>query len=121
MYGAIVNTNLDRPFLFVDEEELWCPDCSANDLFFTRSESDAYQMKIKGARHASFGDPCLWGKLIELSNEEAAIECERMIYIQNLYTKAFFDKHLKGLESSLLDGPSAEFPEVIIKTKRNTS
>lgn len=33
MYGDIVDVNLEVPFLFVNEEELWCPDCyvSVND------------------------------------------------------------------------------------------
>jgi predicted dienelactone hydrolase len=62
MYADILDVNLDTPFFFFSEEELWCPDCFVNDLFFKRAESDAYQMKIRGARHASFGDLCLWGQ-----------------------------------------------------------
>ena len=113
MYGDIVDINLDVPFFFINEEELWCPDCYVNELFFKRSESSAYQMKIRGARHTNFGDYILYGQLIQSSNDEPAIEAERMISIQNVYSLAFFDKYLKGLASPLLDGPSAEFPEVI--------
>ena len=65
MYGDIVDVNLDVPFFFINEEELWCPDCYVNDLFFKRAESDAYQMKIRGARHTNFGDPVLYGWLIQ--------------------------------------------------------
>ena len=117
MYGDIVDANLEKPFFFMSEEELWCPDCYVNDLFYKRAESDAYRMKIRGARHASFGDPCLWTQLINLSEDEPAIECERMITIQNIYTLAFFDKHLKGMASPLLDGPSAEVPEVVFRAR----
>jgi predicted dienelactone hydrolase len=119
MYGDVVEANLDRPFLFVSQEDVWCPDCYVNDLFYKRAESDAYQMKIRGARHTSFGDPCLWGELISLSDDEPAIACERMVAIQNIYTLAFFDKQLKGRVSSLLDGPSAEFPELIFRSNNN--
>jgi predicted dienelactone hydrolase len=119
MYGDIVDINLDTPFFFFSEEELWCPDCYVNDLFYKRTESDAYQMKIRGARHTCFGDWMLYGWLIQAANEEPAIEGERMIYIQNVYSMAFFDKHLKGLASPLLDDPSAEFPEVIFRSNNN--
>ena len=121
MYSDIVDTNLEKPFFFMSQEELWCPDCYVNDLFYKRAESDAYQMKIRGARHASFGDPCLWGPLINwVSEEKSAIDCERMITIQNVYALAFYEKYLKDMESSLLDGPSVEFPEVVFKSNSNT-
>jgi hypothetical protein len=116
MYADIVDVNLDVPFFFINEEELWCPDCYVNELFFKRAKSDAYQMKIRGARHSNFGDTMLYDWLVQSANEEPAIEGERMIYIQNVYSLAFFDKHLKGQASPLLDGPSAEFPEVIFRS-----
>ncbi len=112
MYGDIVDIDLQAPFLFINEEELWCPDCYPNNLFFKRADSDAYQIKIRGARHANFGDYILYGWLIQSANGELAIDVQRMILIQNVYSLAFFDKHLKGMRSTLLDGPSADFPEV---------
>jgi predicted dienelactone hydrolase len=117
MYGDIVDMNLVQPFMFVSEEELWCRDCYVNDLFYKRAEGSAYQMKIRGARHVSFGDPCLWGGLLASFGEEAAIDGERMTRIQNGYTLAFFDKHLKGLAAPLLDGPSADYPEVVFRSR----
>jgi predicted dienelactone hydrolase len=116
MYGDIVNVNLEVPFFFVNEEELWCPDCYVNDLFYKGADSDAYQTKIRGARHTNFGDTTLYGWLIQSANDEPAIQGERMIYIQNVYSLTFFDKHLKGLASPLLNGPSAEFPEVVFRS-----
>ncbi len=120
MYGDILYINLDRPFFFFSEEELWCPDCYVNDLFYKRAENDAFQMKIRGARHASFGDVCLWGRLIQSANGGPTIEGERMTTIQNVYTLAFFDRYLKGTESPLLDSPSDEFTEVVFRSNINT-
>jgi hypothetical protein len=74
MNGDIVDINLDTPFFFFSEEELWCPDCYVNDLLYKRAESDAYQMKIRGARHTSFGDAMLYGWLIQAANDKPAIE-----------------------------------------------
>jgi hypothetical protein len=119
MYGDIVDINLDAPFFFFSEEELWCPDCYVNDLFYKRAENDAYQMKIRGARHTSFGDTMLYGWLIQAANDKPAIEGQRMIYIQNVFSMAFFDRHLKGLVSPLLDDPSVEFPEMVFRSNNN--
>jgi len=40
-----------------------------------------------------------------------------MLKIINDYTLAFFNKHLKGIDSGLLNDPSSEYPEVEIKVK----
>jgi predicted dienelactone hydrolase len=116
MYGDILDNDLTQPFLFMSQEEMWCRDCFVNDLYYKRAESSAYQMKIRGSRHASFGDPCLWGGVLQSFGEGATIGGERMARIQNVYTLAFFDKHLKGLAAPLLDGPSPDYPEVVFKS-----
>jgi predicted dienelactone hydrolase len=113
MYGDIVDIDLQVPFLFINEEELWCPDCYPNNLFFKQADSDAYQIKIRGARHANFGDFMLNGWLTQPVGTKPAIDVQRVILIQNVYYLAFFDKHLKGMASTLLNGPSADFPEVV--------
>jgi predicted dienelactone hydrolase len=118
MYGDIVEGNLSQPFMFVSEEELWCRDCFVNDLFYKRAESSAYQVKIRGARHASFGDPCLYGGLLEGFGEGGTIDGKRMAEIQNVYALAFFDKHLKGMVVPLLDGPSPDYPEVVFRSRQ---
>jgi predicted dienelactone hydrolase len=117
MYGDIVDIDLPQPFLFMSQEETWCRDCSVYDLFYESAESAAYQMKVRGSRHASFGDLCLWGGLFNIIGEGATIDGERMTKIQNVYTLAFFDKHLKGLAAPLLDGPSPDYPEVVFKSR----
>jgi predicted dienelactone hydrolase len=117
MYGDIVDMNLVQPFMFVNEEELWCKDCYVNELFYKRAESSAYQIKIRGARHNSFGDACLWGRLPHNLGAGATIGGKRMTKIQNVYTLAFFDKHLKGLAAPLLDGPSPDYPEVVFASR----
>jgi predicted dienelactone hydrolase len=120
MYGDIVDVNLVRPFMFVNEEEPWCPDCYVNELFYKRAEGSAYQTKIRGARHASFSDNCLYGVLLHTLSGEASINGKRMAEIQNVYTLAFLNKHLKGLAAPLLDGPSPDYPEVVFESRHPT-
>jgi hypothetical protein len=46
------------------------------------------------------------------------IDANRVHRIVNAYTLAFFDRHLKGMPTPLLDGPAAQFPEVRFDTRR---
>jgi len=119
MYGDIVEGNLSQPFMFVSEEEPWCKDCYVNGLFYQRAEGSAYQMKIRGARHTNFGDPSLYGGLLEGFGEGGTIDGKRMAEIQNVYALAFFDKHLRGMAAPLLDGPSPDYPEVVFRSRQS--
>jgi hypothetical protein len=38
--------------------------------------------------------------------------------IVNTYIPAFFNKHLNGIDSPLLNGGSPDFPEVIFKARK---
>jgi hypothetical protein len=42
------------------------------------------------------------------------IDSEHAIALNRAYIRAFFDRTLKGVDNHLLDGPSAEYPEVTI-------
>jgi hypothetical protein len=117
MYGDIVDADLAQPFMFVPEEELGCADCYVNDVFYQRAENSAYQMKIRGARHASFGDPALWGGVFQSLAGGANIDGRRMTRIVNAYTRAFFDKHLNREAVPLLDGPSPDYQEVVFRSR----
>ena len=46
------------------------------------------------------------------------IDANRVHRIVNAYTLAFFDRHLKGLPATLLDGPAAQYPDVRFETRR---
>jgi len=46
------------------------------------------------------------------------IDADRVHHIVNAYTFAFFDRHLKGWPATLLDGPTAQYPDVRLETRR---
>jgi hypothetical protein len=75
--------------------------------------SDAQEMKIRGDRDTSFGDYPLYGWFIHPAGAKPTIDAQRMILIMNTYSLAIFDKPLKDMTSTLFDGLSADFPEVI--------
>jgi hypothetical protein len=49
--------------------------------------------------------------------EEEELDGERALGIQRAYVRAFFDRHLRDAEATILDGPSRDFPEVSIRTR----
>lgn len=86
-----------------------------------------YNLFLDGFGHLSFGD-FTWGPVSSsLPGRETSVrlvwvgdvEGLRAIQIVRVYLLAFFDTYLKGEENVLLDGPSAEYPEVNFES-RNT-
>ncbi len=117
MYGDIVTTPLEKPFMFMHSETS-IDTAFINDFFFNESHADAYMMKIDGARHPNFGDLSLFGGILKLYETLGPIDGERCVDIQNEYVLAFFDKYLKDKTYILLDGPSDKFPEVDFRYRR---
>ena len=91
-----------------------------NDLFYKRAESNAYRIKVRGSRHASFGDPGLWGRLLHnLRAQGPPYKVERMNEIVNHYSLAFCEQALEAVcRPRLLDGPSPDYPEAVFKSHR---
>jgi hypothetical protein len=83
-------------------------------------ENTAYRATVRGAKHFNFAaDLGLYSPLLKfikafgpIDKPFGSIDGYRMIKIINDYTLAFFDKHLKGEMSPLLDGPSPDYPDV---------
>jgi dienelactone hydrolase len=71
------------------------------------SQSGGYWMAIRGIGHMNFFDSPLFSPL-----RSGPVDPERTARIIRRYALAFFDKHLKGTEQPLLNGPSPAIPEV---------
>jgi dienelactone hydrolase len=71
------------------------------------SKFGGYWMVIDGIRHMDFCDSPFFTPL-----RYGPVKPKRVARIIGRYSRAFFDKHLKGIEQPLLDGPSPEIPEV---------
>jgi hypothetical protein len=81
-----------------------------------RASTHFYYLTVTGTVHGSFGDTVLLTPIEKYIGTREKIDGQKMLKIMNAYTLAFFNKHLKGMDSPLLDGPSPDFPEVILKT-----
>lgn len=73
------------------------------------SQGPNYTVSVRGFVHNSFGD---WPVFMP---HVGSIEGQRTVEIVRAFILAFFDKYLKGEDSGLLDGASADYPEVDIQ------
>ena len=81
-----------------------------------RSNNDVYNITVRGSMHVDFSDITVFSPVLKYFRPPGRIDGHKMLKIMNAYTLAFFNKYLKEIDSPLLDGPSPDFPEVIIKT-----
>ena len=120
--GDLIDNNLTRPFMFLHHDNIEVINKTPNRIFFERAENTAYMILIKGTRHLNFSDLSLPGFSDILNMPEGSlgnIDGMRCLKIQNDYILTFFDKHLKGEYSGLLDGPSEDYLEVDIMVINN--
>jgi predicted dienelactone hydrolase len=106
--GRTIDFPLKQPFMFMRSEGM---------TYYMRTalgavENTAYGVTIRGTMHFDFTDLFLYSPVLKFTKAFGPIDGYRMVKIINDYTLAFFDKHLKGEKSPLLDGPSPDYPEV---------
>lgn len=78
-----------------------------------RTAGPYYQVEVDGFNHQSFADDPVW----PLPPEVAFTDGERAVAIVRTYVLAFFDKHLRGEDVTLLDDSSDNYPEVVIESR----
>ena len=71
-----------------------------------------YFVRIPGMFHPNFSDAPLLSPISHWLGITGPIDGKMALNTVNAYTLAFFDQHLKSHSEALLDGPSAQYPEV---------
>jgi hypothetical protein len=84
-----------------------------NDTIYQRAENTCYGLFVNGTRHYNFADVVLWSSLLKSFGLLGSIDGQHMIDIMRDYVPAFFNQELRGVDSALFDGPSADYPEVL--------
>jgi pimeloyl-ACP methyl ester carboxylesterase len=79
---------------------------------------DGYFVQVPGMFHIDLTDLTYVSPIFPIIGFSGPIGVQRAHDIINAYSVAFFDKHLKGAVTPLLDGPAKQFPEVIFETRR---
>ena len=81
-------------------------------------ESDGYILTVNGFQHYDFTDAPLVSPLFKLVGITGQLDALRSLRIVNEYSLAIFDRHLKNVDSQLLKGASAKYPEIDFIGKR---
>jgi predicted dienelactone hydrolase len=72
-----------------------------------------YIVHIKGFRHGNYGDAAVWSRPPDSDQGRfGSIDSVHGMAVLNTYVVAFFDQYLKGEAQPLLQGVSADYPEV---------
>ncbi|MFI1619066.1 alpha/beta hydrolase family protein [Streptomyces lydicus] len=121
LFGRSEHQRLDRPYmLFSSEHHNRNTDPSWARLW-ENLHGERLDLKLRGSGHNSFVDnqvlfpqaPGAFGITPEVMQQAlGTIDPNRSIEVQRTYVAAFFDKHLRHLNSHLLDGTSRHYPEV---------
>jgi hypothetical protein len=111
-FGDFLDHDVSQPTMFMSSEQY----AGMNDIFLQTKHNPLYTVMIKNSTHQNFSDVSIWGRLFRIQML-GNIDGKRCLQIQNRYVHAFFEKHLNGKDSNLLNGLSEEYPEVDIKTK----
>lgn len=86
---------------------------------YDRLPGEGYYLQVPGIFHIDFTDVPSWSPLAGRLGFSGLLPVERSRAILNAYTLAFFERHLKGRPAPVLDGPSAQYPEVLFESRQN--
>lgn len=106
----VVNQRLLSPEEFTEMKAIW----DDSEYRTLTSPPTAYYVGIKGTEHANFKDYGPLGIPLDIG----PVDGRYATRIIDTYLLAFFDKHLRGIDSPQLDGQPA-CPEVVFKKYTN--
>lgn len=103
-----------RPFMMMGTSAAHSPASPESDWqdAWTRLDGWKRWLTVAGAEHFTFTDLPVLADRLGLSDPAAPLSGERSWQLTRDYTAAFFDTHLRGMARPLLDGPTADRPEV---------
>ncbi|GMU91008.1 MAG: carboxylic ester hydrolase [Candidatus Hydrogenedentota bacterium] len=81
------------------------------------AQRDTYLLVMKGSRHETFTDMPLYSPFAGAFGMGSEVPAERSTELLCAYTRAFFDTHLSGERSELMEGPYAGYPEIVFEKK----
>jgi hypothetical protein len=86
-------------------------------VFAKSPPGDGYYVQVPGMFHQNFTDVPYWSPPGRLLGIVGPIAVQRGFDIVNAYSLAFFDQHLEDHPAVLLDGPTTQYPEVLLETR----
>jgi hypothetical protein len=128
----VVQTGLRQPSMWISRpaETMHLEGWSETDIALTLDSmqavfnegtvGDGYSVSIPGMFHVNFTDAPYFTPIAPFLGLTGPINAQRGFDIINAYSLAFFNLHLKGLSSALLDGPAKPYPEVLLLRKSSS-
>ena len=118
LFGPVVQTGLDRPFMTMSQPLAWELDDSLK-AFMNNHRGPRLNVVLNGSEHYTFTDTAPLIRWLERLVPDirkqvpvGSIDGSRAITIQRAYIRAFLSEHLLGRHDPLLTGPAAAYPEV---------
>jgi len=116
LWNPVASEGLKRPLLMMLSEPSFV-DTGAEMNGYERVLATApgsELLRVNGMRRLNFTDwPFLFNPLLRLSPLVGSISPKRGATITRVYVSAFFDRYLKNENPPLMQGPSAEYREVV--------
>jgi predicted dienelactone hydrolase len=121
-YGAVVQTGLRQPLMFLLSEPGQQDRASTGyrDILalYQHMGGNAYKVTIRGAKHDNFLDLAVcFAPVLKIAGGLGSIDGRRGLAITNAYIQAFFDTSLGQGNTHLLEGPSTAYPEVQVESR----
>ena len=113
-FGDVIDNEVQQAFMFMYSEQF----ADSNSVMMNSFKNEVYALTVKGSTHMDFSDNPVVLPITKRMGMSGKIKSKRMTHILNSYLLSFFDKHLKGKDAQLLDGPSSDFPEVNFEKAR---
>jgi predicted dienelactone hydrolase len=120
LYGEIINTGINRPFMFLLADHLGS--LSGEDqriaaelkAIYEHSAPGREYVTLRDSGHFNFSDKCLLltGTVPRQSNTIGKIDGRRGLVAAAACISTFFDVHLKGEEPSLWQRLPSQYPEL---------
>ncbi|MFE9629833.1 alpha/beta hydrolase family protein [Streptomyces sp. NPDC006463] len=105
-----------RPFMLLGTQNRG-PGGNQNwDLQWPKLDGWKRWITFADSGHFTFSDFPVFGDQLGLPDPQAPLSGARSVELTRRYVGAFFDQHLRGVPQPVLDGPSANAPEVRVHT-----
>ncbi|WP_327010066.1 hydrolase [Dactylosporangium sp. NBC_01737] len=118
LYGADAATGLDRPFLLFAAGDTDRGNTPGWGAFADHLRGWHRELRMPDARHLSFHDSVLMVPTLaalpgaQTIDAYGTIDGPRVVAVARAHVGAFFDLHLRGVGSALLDAASPRYPEI---------
>ena len=121
-YGAVVQTGLRQPFMFLLSEPSQEQRASNGyrDILalYQHLSGKGYKATIRGARHDNFLDLAVcFAPVLKIAGGLGSIDGQRGLAITNAYVQAFFEASFGQGNAPLLEGASTTYPEVQFESR----